>query len=451
MIIVAGLISLALLPWLAELALFRKNFLLLAWWVLIPLSIPVMLGGSKIAPSEILLLFWIATPLWQGFPQAIDKVLRHPVSILLIIEIAIYALSTITSSMFAISAKRLILHSLYIVGAYFLFVPIFMERRNVLKMGTMLSLGLFPVLIIGIIFMVQYQFNSEVAPAAPRPFFSDHTEFGAFAALIFPFLFITWRYSDRMKITISFWQKGLLLALFLAISFSFSRAVWLSVAATAALYLLINWGLRFRHLLFIIIFSSGFLYQYGNEIYQVVLQNEAESSRQEVLEQLKSVGNVKSDVSNLERINRWKSAIKMFEERPLLGFGPGTYQFQYAPYQELRDKTVISSNFGDAGNAHNEYLMYLSETGLFGFLSFLILSLYLVRLGFQLYRNAQNETTRFLALGILLSLTTLLVHSLFNSFLETDKIGLPFYLFAAALVALDLKDRSEKQLDLNHR
>lgn len=443
MILVAGLISLALLPWLAELALFRKNLLLLAWWVLIPLSIPVMLGGSKIAPSEILLLFWVATPLWQGFPKSMDKVLRHPVSILLIIEIAVYALSTITSSMFAISAKRLILHSLYIVGAYFLFVPIFMERRNILKMGTMLSLGLFPVLIISIIFMAQYQFNSEVAPAAPRPFFSDHTEFGAFAALIFPLLFVAWNYSDRMKITISFWQKGSLLALFLAISFSFSRAVWLSVAATAALYLLINLGLRFRHLLFIIILSSGFLYQYGNEIYQVVLQNEAESSRQEVLEQLKSVGNVKSDVSNLERINRWKSAIKMFEERPVLGFGPGTYQFQYAPYQELRDKTVISSNFGDAGNAHSEYLMYLSETGIFGFLTFLILSLYLVRMGFQLYRNAKNETTRYLALGILLSLTTLLVHSLFNSFLETDKIGLPFYLFAAALVGLDLNNHSE--------
>lgn len=443
MILVAGLISLALLPWLAELALFRKNLLLLAWWVLIPLSIPVMLGGSKIAPSEILLLFWVATPLWQGFPKSIDKALRHPVSILLIIEIAIYALSTITSSMFAISAKRLILHSLYIVGAYFLFVPIFLERRNILKMGTMLSLGLFPVLIVGLIFMAQYQFNSEVAPAAPRPFFSDHTEFGAFAALIFPLLFVAWRYSDRMKITISYWQKGLLLALFLAISFSFSRAVWLSVAATAALYLFISWGLRFRHLLFIIILSGGFLYQYGNEIYQVVLQNEAESSRQEVLEQLKSVGNVKSDVSNLERINRWKSAIKMFEERPVLGFGPGTYQFQYAPYQELRDKTVISSNFGDAGNAHSEYLMYLSETGIFGFLTFLILSLYLVRMGFQLYRNAKNEATRYLALGILLSLTTLLVHSLFNSFLETDKIGLPFYLFAAALVGLDLKNQSE--------
>lgn len=442
MIVVAGLISLALLPWLAELALFRKNLLLLAWWVLIPLSIPVMLGGSKIAPSEILLLFWVATPLWQGFPKSIDKALRHPVSILLIIEIAIYALSTITSSMFAISAKRLILHSLYIVGAYFLFVPIFLERRNILKMGTMLSLGLFPVLIVGLIFMAQYQFNSEVAPAAPRPFFSDHTEFGAFAALIFPLLFVAWRYSDRMKITISYWQKGLLLALFLAISFSFSRAVWLSVAATAALYLFISWGLRFRHLLFIIILSGGFLYQYGNEIYQVVLQNEAESSRQEVLEQLKSVGNVKSDVSNLERINRWKSAIKMFEERPVLGFGPGTYQFQYAPYQELRDKTVISSNFGDAGNAHSEYLMYLSETGIFGFLTFLILSLYLVRMGFQLYRNAKNEATRYLALGILLSLTTLLVHSLFNSFLETDKIGLPFYLFAAALVGLDLKNQS---------
>ncbi len=446
MILVAGLVSLALLPWLAELALFRKNLLLLAWWVLIPLSIPVMLGSSKVAPSEIILILWIATPLWQGLPRSIDKILRHPISIFLLIEIAIYALSTITSTMVSISAKRFLLHSLYILGAYFLFIPIFMERRNVLKMGYMLSIGLIPIMIVSFLFMAQYNFNSEVAPAAPRPFFSDHTEFGAFAALIFPLLFVSWRYSHKLKIHLSLWQKALVIITAIAVAFSFSRAVWLSAIAAGVLYFLITVGMRFRHLILILLIGGTIFYQYSNELYQVVLQNEAESSRQEVLEQLKSVGNVKSDVSNLERINRWKSAIKMFEEKPLLGFGPGTYQFQYAPYQEFRDKTVISTNFGDAGNAHNEYLMYLAETGIFGFLCFVCLSLYLVWLGFHLYRNGTTETTRYLALGLLLSLSTLLVHSLFNSFIETDKIGLPFYLFAAALVALDIKNRTTQPL-----
>ena len=443
MVFLAGLISLAFLPWLAELSLFRKTILLLAWWVLIPLSIPLVIGESKIALAEVLLLFWIVIPVWRGVPGSFGKVLKHPVSILLAIEITIFFLSTLTSSMTAVSAKRAVLHNMFIVGAYFLFVPIFMETRNILKMGYLFSIGLIPVLIAGFTFMARFHFNSEVAPAATRPFFADHTEFGAFTAILFPFLFISWKYSRHLSLHLHLWQKLLVTVSLVGVIFSFSRAVWLSAAAAGVLYILILLGMRFRHLLIALLISGTILYQYSEPLYQVVLQNEANSSKQEVLEQLKSVGNVKTDVSNLERINRWKSAIRMFEEKPLFGFGPGTYQFQYAPFQELRDKTVISTNFGDAGNAHNEYLMYLSETGIFGFLTFISLCLYLTWLGFHLFRKGRTKATQYLALGILLGLTTLFIHSLFNSFLETDKIGLTFYLFAAGLVALDINNRHE--------
>ena len=34
--------------------------------------------------------------------------------------------------------------------------------------------------------------------------------------------------------------------------------------------------------------------------------------------------NVSTDASNLERINRWNCAIRMYAERPFLGHGPGT-------------------------------------------------------------------------------------------------------------------------------
>ena len=439
MLLAAGLISVAALPWLIELSLFRKNLLLLLWWVLIPLSIPLAIGSSRFAPSELLLLFWLAIPFWNGLPDSFGKMLKHPISILLILELAVYAIATLTSSMPSISAKRLVLHSIYIFGAYFLFTTVFRSRGNILKMVYALSLGLIPILISALIFIAGYGFNSEVAPEGPRPFFSDHTEFGAFASMLLPILFVLWWYSQEMKAPFKLWQKVLLVTSFLAVVFSFSRAVWVSMVAVLVLYILVRLGLRFRQLLFILLIGGTVMYSYSDELYQMVLQNEAQSSRQEVLEQLKSVGNVKTDVSNLERINRWKSAIAMFQERPLVGFGPGTYQFQYAPYQELRDKTVISTNFADAGNAHSEYLMYLSETGIFGFLIFIGLCLYILHIGFKLYTKSSDNRTRYLALGLMLSLAGLLVHSLFNSFLETDKIGLLFYMFLGALVALDVR------------
>ena len=78
--------------------------------------------------------------------------------------------------------------------------------------------------------------------------------------------------------------------------------------------------------------------------------------------------NISTDASNLERINRWQAAIRMYEDHPVLGFGPGTYQFEYAPYQMSQEKTAISTNAGDRGNAHSEYIGPLSEEGLPGML-----------------------------------------------------------------------------------
>src|ERR1700741_5654528 len=81
---------------------------------------------------------------------------------------------------------------------------------------------------------------------------------------------------------------------------------------------------------------------------------------------IESMSNISTDVSNMERLNRWNCAIQMFQDKPYLGFGPGTYQFLYAPYQKSSMKTVISTNFGEKGNAHSEYLGPLCEQGFIG-------------------------------------------------------------------------------------
>ena len=59
----------------------------------------------------------------------------------------------------------------------------------------------------------------------------------------------------------------------------------------------------------------------------------------------------------------------MFVERPIAGWGPGTYQFEYAPFQTAELRTQISTNNADLGNAHSEYLGPLAEQGLFGFIA----------------------------------------------------------------------------------
>ena len=99
---------------------------------------------------------------------------------------------------------------------------------------------------------------------------------------------------------------------------------------------------------------------FQNNLITTLSTNDQDSS-DNLVEHFSSLSNITTDASNMERINRWKCALKMFKEKPILGWGPSTYQFNYAPYQISSDKTIISTNFGDGGNAHSEYLGILSE------------------------------------------------------------------------------------------
>jgi putative inorganic carbon (HCO3(-)) transporter len=93
----------------------------------------------------------------------------------------------------------------------------------------------------------------------------------------------------------------------------------------------------------------------------------------------------------LERINRWKSAFRMFDDKPFLGFGPGTYMFKYASYQMSYEKTIISTNAGDMGNAHSEYFGPLSEQGLFGMITYLGLIITILVVAIRRYYKIKDE------------------------------------------------------------
>jgi O-antigen ligase len=168
------------------------------------------------------------------------------------------------------------------------------------------------------------------------------------------------------------------------------------------------------------------------------LESNRQDTSDDLGEHLKSISNISTDASNLERLNRWNSAFRMFNERPVFGFGPGTYSFMYAPYQLSSEKTIISTNAGDMGNAHSEYIGPLAESGFLGMLSFLAVSIAIVATGWRLYQRMEKGPQRAVILAVLLGIVTYLIHGTLNNFLDTDKASVPFWGFAAMLVAADI-------------
>jgi putative inorganic carbon (hco3(-)) transporter len=128
----------------------------------------------------------------------------------------------------------------------------------------------------------------------------------------------------------------------------------------------------------------------------------------------------------------------MFGERPFWGWGPGTYTFYYAPYQLSSEKTIISTNAGDKGNAHSEYIGPLAESGVFGSLSFIGIVVTVIYYGIRLYRRLPYGEMRRLVMCCFLGLVTYFIHGGLNNFLDTDKASLPFWGFIAVLVAVDI-------------
>jgi O-antigen ligase len=175
------------------------------------------------------------------------------------------------------------------------------------------------------------------------------------------------------------------------------------------------------------------------------LERNSDESSSNLTEHFSSMTNISTDASNLERLNRWSCALRMFEERPVFGYGPGTYMFQYAKYQLKKDRTIISTNAGDGGNAHSEYLGPLSESGILGLVTFLILIITVLYTGIHTWTRLNDSRLKGIVLAAIIGLVTYYVHGFLNNFLDTDKLSVPFWGFTAMIVAIDLYSRRNEE------
>ena len=186
------------------------------------------------------------------------------------------------------------------------------------------------------------------------------------------------------------------------------------------------------------------LFFYADDILYKMSRNSQDSSGNFV-EHIQSMSNISTDASNMERINRWTAAFGMIEEKPVFGWGPGTYQFEYAPFQKGYYRTIISTDFGDGGNAHSEYIGPCAESGIPGMLTvFAIVFAFLV-VGIKTYINTEDKTLKLLSLCMVISLISYYTHGVFNNFLDTDKLSAIVWAAMAVITVCDVKRRTAAQ------
>ena len=380
---------------------------------------------------------------FKGYP--VDKrIFTHPITYVIVGMVLWMTITVVTSYDIIVSTKFLISRTWFIVGFFFILGHIMLTKPKYSE--HMIMMLLFPLTIVIIFTLIRHSahdFSKHAGHWMMKPFFKDHTSYGAVLAMLIPPAIALLLKKDRPAIT-----RVLLgistLVLTIGIVFSFTRAAWVSLVGVAALFAAMRMGFKFKQIasvgaLFLIIF-------WINQDYILIeLQRNKQDSSDNLTEHVESISNVSSDDSNLERLNRWNCAISLFKKRPIMGWGPGTYQFVYAPFQEAKYQTLISTNNSDGGNAHSEYLGPLAEQGVLGPVFVLLLLWYVCVLGFRLWNEIKDLDKRNLAVSVYLGLMTYFIHGVLNNYLDTDKASAPFWGFIALLVVLDIELRESKK------
>lgn len=363
---------------------------------------------------------------------------NHPIVLAAGFYLLVLILSTITSSHPLVSMK-FFLAKIWFMIPLLLAAPLFFEDKKTIYWFLFLFvLGTTLVTCYTLIHHSLYNFGEKEGHWVMYPFFKDHTIYGAILALVLPLsisLFYMKPTNPLEKIGL-FSMVGILL---IGLFFSYTRAAWLSVVGALFVWALIYLRIKLTYLLATATIVLIGVFVFWDQIQMELARNEEVHTTEEFGTRLQSAANVSTDASNLERINRWACAIEMFKERPILGFGPGTYAFEYAQFQEPENLTIISTNFGDMGNAHSEYLGALSETGLLGLGAFLMVLILIFYAGITLFYklNKEDVATRAIVLSCILGLSTYFIHGFLNNYLDTDKASVPIWGICAIFIALN--------------
>lgn len=420
-----------------------------AWFLLIvtlPLSTEIvfndMLGTDM--PDEPIMIWLTALfglLLLSGQLKGTQNLLKSPVLFFIILLLAWSCFSAVFSTSPLVSVKYILAKTWYIVP--FMVLPyFFIEEKKEIKWLVIALLAPMGLAVVYVLFRHGQQgFLFDNANHVVKPFFRNHVNYAAMLVCLVPVLYFAAGMVKPKRMALFLY--GLLLLFLLALFFSFSRGAWLALGTgiIAAVLIRLKWlpqvfllslGVM---LVTVLWFSSNNRYlsyhhNFKKTIYHANLADHMQATFRN------------TDLSNAERVYRWVAAVRMSAERPVIGFGPGTFYDNYKPYGVSYFKTWVSEN-PERSTVHNYFLLLLTEQGIPALLLFcglLYLLLYRVQ---RLYHDFSDPLYRKTALCTGIMLVMILTVNMLSDLIETDKIGSLFYLCCGMVIVLERLSSSD--------
>lgn len=128
----------------------------------------------------------------------------------------------------------------------------------------------------------------------------------------------------------------------------------------------------------------------------------------------------RTELSGAMRVNIDRDALKMFEHKPILGWGLGAFSEVYPQFRSFYTNFFVDK-------AHNDYLQLLVETGALGFATMLWFLLVVFRSAIGKLKSWTVDTNGAVSLAAMLGITGILVHSFVDFNLQIPANAALFY------------------------
>ena len=150
----------------------------------------------------------------------------------------------------------------------------------------------------------------------------------------------------------------------------------------------------------------------------------------ELMDRMASIHNgARTELSGGTRLTIDRDALKMFAQKPVLGWGLGTFPEIYPQFSSLSTNLQV-------GMAHNDYLQLLVETGVLGFATMLWCLLTLFRSAFKKLKHSGFDANIAVTLAAILGVSGILVHSFVDFNLQIPANAALFYMLCT-VAAMD--------------
>ena len=251
-------------------------------------------------------------------------------------------LSVVFSNDFALSLKRFVW--LLIAFSPLFIVPYVVKEKKHLEL---IFQCLAVSLALGSIVAIWQGVHGEVRVKS----FMGMMNFAGALGLIFPIILVqSIEYRGALFQRALYW--GAVLLALPAAYYNGTRAIWLTMAGTVILYVVIR-GREYKKSIAAIILGIILLGAWGN-------------GNSYIIDKVQSMNNTSTNESNIGRINLWNYAGTVFLQHSIIGAGYGALPAFSGEVYKLGEELKMNPEVARNDHVHNNFLQLLAEAGLIG-------------------------------------------------------------------------------------